>query len=122
MCKLREYDKNKFVADIKYDYILNIAKQASECKNISKIMLFGSSIEERCNENSDIDIAVFGDMQKVKYLRSKEYDRFHAGVVSYGGDFIQDYDILYFCNNKIYDDSIMDDILNGVEIYRRDGL
>jgi predicted nucleotidyltransferase len=85
-------------------------------------MLFGSSIEERCNENSDIDIAVFGDMQKVKYLRSKEYDRFHAGVVSYGGDFIQDYDILYFCNNKIYDDSIMDDILNGVEIYRRAGL
>jgi hypothetical protein len=29
MCKLREYDKDKYVADIKYDYIVNIAKQAS---------------------------------------------------------------------------------------------
>jgi predicted nucleotidyltransferase len=119
MCKLKEYDKDKFVADIKYDYILNIAKQASVCKNISKIMLFGSAIEERCNENSDIDIAIFGDMQKIKYLRSKEYDRFHTGVVSYRGDFTQDYDILYFCNGKFYDDDIMDDILKGVEIYRR---
>jgi hypothetical protein len=52
-------------------------------------------------------------------LKSKEYDRFHSGVVCYGGDFTQDYDILYFCEGKVCDDDIMDDILKGVEIYRR---
>ena len=30
-------------------------------------MLFGSALEDRCTEKSDIDIAVFGDMSKGKY-------------------------------------------------------
>lgn len=119
MCLLKKYADGKFVADIKYDYIVNIANQASACKNISRIVLFGSAKEERCSSESDIDIAVFGDMSKAQFLRSKEYDAFHSGVVSYGGDFSQDYDIIYFCNGKSGNSGIMPDISEGVEIYRR---
>lgn len=57
MCKMRNLTENIRVAAIKYDYII---KQTQKCKNISKIILFGSSIEERCQQKSDIDIAVFG--------------------------------------------------------------
>lgn len=119
MCKLVQFAQGKYVADIKYDYIVNIAKLAAECKNIRRIMLFGSATEERCKKESDIDIAVFGEMSKPKYLRSKEHDKFHAGIILYGGNFEQDYDILYFSDQKESDDAIMADIANGVEIYRR---
>ena len=60
MCNLVRYKNSKLVADIKLPYIIIISKQAEKAKNISRIMLFGSSIEERCTEESDIDIAVFG--------------------------------------------------------------
>ena len=119
MCKLVQFEQGKYVADIKYDYIRNIANLAAGCKNIKRIMLFGSATEERCKKESDIDIAVFGDMSKAKFLRSKEYDRFHTGIILYGGDFTQDYDILYFNDENGNGDAIMNDIAKGVEIYRR---
>lgn len=119
MCKLVQFEQGKYVADIKYDYIRNIANLASECKSIRNIVLFGSATEERCQRESDIDIAVFGDVSKSKYLRSKEYDKFQTGLILYGGDFSQDYDILYFNNDNGNGDDIMIDIAEGVEIYRR---
>lgn len=64
MCKMRNLTENIRVAAIKYDYII---KQTQKCKNISKIILFGSSIEERCQQKSDIDIAVFGE-KKANFL------------------------------------------------------
>lgn len=67
MCKMRNLTENIRVATIKYDYIINIIKQTQKCKNISKIILFGSSIEERCQQKSDIDIAVFGE-KKANFL------------------------------------------------------
>ena len=91
--------------------------QAQKAKNITKIILFGSSIEKRCTENSDIDIAVFGSLQKSKYIDSKEFRAFKSGLFSFDWD--QDYDVLYFRDNTEYQDAIMDDINNGVEIYRR---
>jgi hypothetical protein len=73
-----------------------------------------NSLDSKQVLTSDVDCVM-----EVKMCKLKEYDRFHTGVVSYRGDFTQDYDILYFCNGKFYDDDIMDDILKGVEIYRR---
>ena len=35
-------------------------------------------------------------------------------------DMNQDYDILYFTNGKRYTDQIMNDISEGIEIYRRE--
>ena len=64
MCKLISIGNGKAIADIKHKYIKNITRQAHECKNISRIVLFGSSLEERCTEKSDIDIAVFGKINR----------------------------------------------------------
>ena len=83
MCRLVMYKNGQYIADIKYNYIENIAKQAEKCRNISKIILFGSSIEERCTDESDIDIAVFGSLSKSKYLRLKEFKMFQDELFMY---------------------------------------
>ena len=54
MCALVELSDGKCVAEIKHKYIENIIKQAAKCKNIKRIMLFGSAFEERCQDSSDI--------------------------------------------------------------------
>ncbi len=115
--KLVQYKNGQYISDIKLPHIQNVSKQAEKCKNISRIMLFGSSIEERCTNRSDIDIAVFGQMSKAKYLGSSEFKKFQDQVFLY--DLNQDYDILYFCEGQDYSDQIMEDINRGTEIYRR---
>lgn len=119
MCKLKKLSNGKSVAEIKYSFIENIIAQAEKCKNISRIMLFGSAVEERCSDRSDIDIAVFGTQKKNKYLRSKEFKDFQRSLFMYGDAFSQDYDILYFCDGVEYTDAIVADIENGAEIFRR---
>ena len=119
MCNLVRFDNGSYVADIKHKYIVNIANQAKKCRNISHIILFGSALETRCTEKSDIDIAVFGKMNQNEYLRSKEFKNFQREVFAFGGDFSQDYDILYFCEEKDNTDAILEDIRQGSEIYRR---
>ena len=117
MCKLVPYKDGKLVADIKLDYISNIIEQASKAKNISRIMLFGSSTEERCAENSDIDIAVFGQKDSSRYIDSSEFHKFTGALYEF--DWNQNYDILYFKDGKEYKDNIMKFIDKGIEIYRR---
>lgn len=117
MCKLVPYKGGKLVADIKLDCINNIVEQAEKTKYISRIILFGSSLEERCNELSDIDIAVFGSKTSGSYLRSKEYRDFTSSIYKY--DWKQDYDFLYFKEGKEYKEPVMRHINSGVEIYRR---
>ena len=117
MCKLVPYKDGKFVADIKMDCINNIVEQAKKTENISRVMLFGSSLEVRCNELSDVDIAVFGTKTSGNYLRSKEYRDFTSSIYKY--DWNQDYDFLYFKEGKEYKEPIMQHINKGVEIYRR---
>lgn len=118
MCKMVEYKNGQSVAEIKYNHILNISRQAEKCRNITRIVLFGSSLEERCTDKSDIDIAVFGTQTKSKYLQSKEFREFHRQVFLF--DMNQDYDILYFTDGRKYTDRIMNDISEGIEIYRRE--
>lgn len=119
MCKLIKLANGQFVADIKHKYIENIIEQAAKCKSINRIMLFGSALEERCKDTSDIDIAVFGNTSKSKCYKSKEYKDFVRSILLYGNDFLQNYDILYFRDGEKYDDVIIKDIENGAEIYRR---
>lgn len=116
---MKEFDKDIFVAEIKYDYIVNIINQANKCRGIDRIVLFGSSLGEDCKEESDIDIAVFGTKSKNAYLKSKEFKDFHRNVFKFQSNNGQDYDILYFVSGKEYEDNIMTDIENGVDIYRR---
>lgn len=119
MCNLIEFDSGKYVADIKHRYIRNIVDCAKDYKNISRIVLFGSATQTRCTESSDIDIAIFGKKSRNDYLKSSEFKKFQRTLFSFGGDFSQDYDILYFCDGKSYSDGIINDINNGTEIYRR---
>ena len=118
MCRMVSFEGDKKVADIKLRHIKNIAEQASTANNINRIVLFGSATEERCTERSDIDIAVFGYLSKAAYLRSKEFKQFQDRVFLFDMD--QDYDILYFSENKNNRDPILQNINMGTEIYRRD--
>ncbi len=120
MCTLIELDNGSFVADIKKKYIQNICESARNFENITRIVLFGSALQTRCTEESDIDIAVFGKKSRSEYLKSKEFKQFQRKLFAFDDTFSQDYDVLYFCNDVVYNDSIMRDIYNGAEIYRRE--
>ena len=120
MSKLVELNvegKVEYVSELKYDYILNIMKQAKKCKYIDKIMLFGSSLEERCNSSSDIDIAVFLNKSRGYVATTKSYTDFLDGV--YYNKMGSHYDILCFRDDTECEDEIMKDIKSGVKIYER---
>ena len=122
MCKVVDVkigDRQVKVADIKRKYLDNIADSAKECPLIDKVVLFGSSIEERCTEESDIDLAVFGSQTKGKALTSKQFMRF-ADRLSEFDDFLQSYDILYFKTGKKDDSAILAEINRGEVLYVRE--
>ncbi len=106
------------VADIKKEYVRNVIDAASKCDLIDRIILFGSSLETRCTQDSDIDLAIFGNQSEYKALRSKKYDAFTSQIFSYD-DSGQSYDLLYFVSGKRYRGMIMDNIENGELIYER---
>lgn len=119
MCKVTEMkigDRTIRVAEIKQQYISNIVNAARNCDYIDRVILFGSSLEERCTDLSDIDLAVFGNVAKGKCLTSKKYERFLKQVYSYN-DFQQAYDILYFKSGKKCQSPIIEDINRGEVIY-----
>lgn len=122
MCRIVSMDTNFGtkcrVADIKKDYISNIIKNARICPDIDYIVLFGSALEDRCRDHSDIDIAVFGKKTEGRMLTSGKYRNFENAVYSFG-DF-QDYDVLYFKIGKNTGSDIMKDIKNGTLIYKRE--
>lgn len=57
------------------------------------MILFGSSLEERCKDSSDIDLIIIGKEHACKCLDSKLYRNFTTFI--YRLDFSQDYDIIY---------------------------
>ena len=80
-------------------------------------MLFGSTLEERCKDISDIDIAIFGNQTESCFLKSKQFEQFERELYGYGN--FQDYDILYFQNGKKQNAKILEDIQAGEVIYRK---
>jgi predicted nucleotidyltransferase len=82
------------VADIKKRYIENIIESAPLCGSISEIVLFGSALEERCKEQSDIDIAVISKYTVNRLCKNKGFSRFLEQI--YSLDDSQEYDRLYF--------------------------
>ncbi|WP_026523466.1 nucleotidyltransferase domain-containing protein [Butyrivibrio sp. MB2005] len=89
-----------------------------KCAFIDRIILFGSSIEDRCTYDSDIDLAIFGNQTKYKCLNSKEYRRFAEELYSFD-DFNQSYDLLYFKTGNDYTGILINDINNGEVLYDR---
>ncbi len=68
MCRLvtlqTNYGTKVDVAEIKKKHIENILDSAPLCKQIKAIMLFGSSLGERCTNKSDIDTLTDSYMKK----------------------------------------------------------
>ena len=121
MCRIVNMDvgsRQVRIADIKQDYISNIVDAARKCDIIDRVLLFGSSIDERCKESSDIDIAVFGNQHPSKALRSKKYECFARQLYSFR-DHEQAYDILYFKTGANNGGQIMQDIERGELLYAR---
>ncbi len=121
MCKVikasingREFN----IADIKLDCIRNIADAAEKCDYIDRIIVFGSSVENRCTEESDVDIAVFGNVSKSRCLTSKKYKDFTRQLYRFN-DHAQSYDILYFKSGQTRDDFLMSEINKGELIYEK---
>lgn len=86
-----------YVADIKKDLLLEIVEKAKEFDFIKQLILFGSSLEERCKYSSDIDLIITGNKPSYRCLDSKVYRNFTEYV--YDLDFSQDYDIIYQYDN-----------------------
>ena len=64
MCQVKELKIDNqifYIANIKHKYINNIVDAAKKCGLIDKVIIFGSSLADRCTDSSDIDIAVFGN-------------------------------------------------------------
>lgn len=119
MCKIIERkigNRTIKVADIKFKYMENIVSAARECDYIDRIVLFGSSTKTRCKKDSDIDLAVFGNVNKSRCLTSKKYETFLRKVYSFD-DFNQSYDILYFRTGQRNNSAIMNDIDQGELLY-----
>jgi predicted nucleotidyltransferase len=106
------------VAEIKQKYIRNIIDAARECDLIDRVVLFGSSLQERCLDSSDIDIAVFGNQPRSRALTSKKYERFARQLFSFDNH-AQAYDILYFRSGSSDSNPILHEISKGEELYVR---
>lgn len=127
MCKLVKMQTNFGacidVADIKKNFIENIIVSASQCKQISEIMLFGSSLEERCTKESDIDLVIISKSSVNSLSRLKSYDKFMKSIYEY--DMNQEYDRLYFKSMKEIEEKseeieICNELIRkGKVIYRR---
>lgn len=125
MCKLialkTDVDTQIQVADMKKPTIEKIILLANGCKEIDYIILFGSSLEDKCTEQSDIDLAIISNTTRAKFLRSNSYNKFTTAL--YRIDEEQTYDILQF--NSMEDlkkrkSPICREIMNkGKIIYRR---
>lgn len=98
MCRLvtlrTNFQTEVSIADIKKMYIENIVKNAESCDKIDAIILFGSSLEDRCKDESDIDIAVISKYTVNRLCGYKSFRDFTDAI--YSKDIKQNYDILYF--------------------------
>ena len=121
MCRVVEttIDNRRIrVADIKQKYLAHIIDAARKCDYIDKVVMFGSACGNRCTEQSDIDLAVFGNKTKYKCLVSKKYRDFLEQIYSFD-DHKQAYDLLYFKTGDKDQSRIMDDIDKGEVLYVR---
>ncbi|MBQ6814783.1 MAG: nucleotidyltransferase domain-containing protein [Lachnospiraceae bacterium] len=126
MCKLvsieTNFGENVEVADVKANTVRQIIEIATSCEQIDYIILFGSSVEETCTEESDIDIAIVSNVTKSRLFKSKEYDKFTTSLYDINSQ--QEYDILQFNSLKKIESSkeyVCKDIVHkGKIIYKRE--
>ena len=82
------------VASIKREAIENIIVSAAVCPSIDAVVLFGSALEERCNKDSDIDIAIISTKSINSLSKLKSFQEFLNRIYLF--DMSQEYDRLYY--------------------------
>ncbi len=128
MCKLvkitNSLGEQIEVAEIKADTIKKIIKIAKICDKIDYIYLFGSSVEERCTDESDIDLAIISNVSASKLCNRSSYREFKERL--YAIDTDQEYDRLQFNSLKAMRNSkepvCLDIISKGKLLYQREGI
>ena len=128
MCKLvkitNSLGEQIEVAEIKADTIKKISKIAKICDKIDYIYLFGSSVEERCTDESDIDLAIISNVSASKLCNRSSYREFKERL--YAIDTDQEYDRLQFNSLKAIRNSkepvCLDIISKGKLLYQREGI
>ena len=118
------YNTEIEVADIKKDVIENIIDAAGICEKICQIILFGSVIETRCTEESDIDMVVVSNVTRSRLYKDKSYQEFLRKLHDEDG-YDQMYDVICVHGmEEIYQKQnvtklFRDVIENGRTLYRR---
>lgn len=129
MCELStvrtNFDTEVKIANIKKEHIENIIRTAPMCPAIVEIVVFGSVLEERCTDRSDIDMLIISDKQKSRLFRDRRYTQFKNKIFT-DGNFEQNYD--FICMNdkeKIEEKSASSALFRDIQeygktIYRRE--
>ena len=121
MCKVTTInvdDRKVHIAELKLPAVKNIIEVVRQNDLFDKVILFGSATGDRCKEDSDIDIAVFGTEPTYQMLRSKKYLDFTNAVRGFG-DGRQSYDILYFKTGTKDNRFFIDEVGKGEVLYER---
>lgn len=113
-----------FAAEGKAAHIENIIEAAPLCSSIMEIILFGSSLEERCTNVSDIDLAIISRKPLHSLCKMKSFSAFMDKLYQY--DMNQEYDRLFFrsadeIKEKAASERICREIFQkGKTIYRKE--
>ena len=103
MCRLvnvkTNFNTEIEVADIKKEVVENIIEAADVCSRICQIILFGSVIESRCTEDSDVDMLVISDTPRSKLYKDKGYQEFLRRLHE-KDDYDQLYDVICVHNQE----------------------
>ena len=108
------------VAKHKSRCLANIVSLANNQDFISRVILFGSATTNKCGKESDIDIAVFGDVSKNKMLKSKKYKALLSDIRNFDKE--QSYDVLYFAQSDYnrMSGGIKESIEQGLVLFQRE--
>lgn len=83
------------VSEYKRQQIEEIISKASDCAIIDQIILFGSSLNSDCKENSDIDVVIISKASVSKLSQNKRYRAYWERIYKLDS-FQTEYDVLYF--------------------------
>lgn len=129
MCRMisvkTNFETEVEVADIKKDVVENIIEAAAACARISRIILFGSVIETRCTEDSDVDMVVVSDTSRSRLYKDKSFQLFLKKLHD-RDDYEQIYDVICVHGmDEVYRNQNSTGLFrevaeNGKTLYRRD--